>query len=225
MVESLVGDSLPLPPITLSRPLQGVTRPGWLPYASSSSTHATPLRSITSISRPRPSSPRRAVSMHLADDRFLGRTPSHPTIPMATEGSRGSGPSRAGAHDRVRPEGRAAVGLALRLRCHTRALTTPERWRRANRDEASNAANAPPSVASRLPLSSSYPRAPDLCCVSSRAGACGGPGRRSHVRPSGSRRGIANAAGGRPKARVGRVSLTRQETDQRFVPVDARPAP
>lgn len=39
------------------------------------------------------------------------------------------------------------------------------------------------------------------------------------------RRGIANAAGGRPNARVGRVSLTRQQTDQRFVRVDARPAP
>ena len=50
-------------------------------------------------------------------------------------------PSRAEAHDRVRPEGRIAVGLDLRLRCHRRA-NDARRWRRANRHEASNAANA-----------------------------------------------------------------------------------
>ena len=76
--------------------------------------------------------------------------------------------TRAGAHDRVRPEGRTAVGLDLRLRCHRRAQTTPE----GGGGQIATRRRTPrtrPSVASRLPLSRSYPppRASDLCCVSS----------------------------------------------------------
>jgi hypothetical protein len=58
-----------------------------------------------------------------------------------------------------------------------------------------------------------------------RADARTGVPRRLLLRLSGSRRGIANAAGGRPEARVDCVSRTRQETDQRFVPVQAPRAP